>query len=214
MRVLHAIHDFLPRHRAGSEIYCLQLCRALQARAIGVHVLCAEYDPGRAHGLLAWRAVDGVGVTELINNWAFASFAESYGSPLVTRRLGQVLDIIQPDLLHVHNLLNLSFALPALAKARGIPVAATLHDYTLVCPSGGQRVHVAEEHLCLTIDAERCARCFAQHPLHAQLRFGQGALRVPGGRRLGSLAGELRRRVPRLAAPLARLAVNASPGSL
>ena len=28
-RVLHAIHDFLPRHRAGSEIYAWELCRAL-----------------------------------------------------------------------------------------------------------------------------------------------------------------------------------------
>jgi len=27
VRILHAIHDFLPRHRAGSEIYAAELCR-------------------------------------------------------------------------------------------------------------------------------------------------------------------------------------------
>ena len=32
MRILHAIHDFLPRHRAGSEIYAAELCRELSAR--------------------------------------------------------------------------------------------------------------------------------------------------------------------------------------
>ena len=29
MRILHAIHDFLPRHRAGSELYAFHLCREL-----------------------------------------------------------------------------------------------------------------------------------------------------------------------------------------
>ena len=42
-RVLHAIHDFLPRHRAGSEIYAWELCRAL-APACHVSVLAAEHD--------------------------------------------------------------------------------------------------------------------------------------------------------------------------
>ena len=37
------------------------------------------------------------------------------GSAEHGRRLGQVLDIVQPDVLHIHNLLNLSFDLPALA---------------------------------------------------------------------------------------------------
>jgi len=35
LHLLHAIHDFLPRHQAGSEIYCLALCRALQERGTG-----------------------------------------------------------------------------------------------------------------------------------------------------------------------------------
>ena len=32
MRVLHAIHDFLPRHRAGSEIYAFELAREQASR--------------------------------------------------------------------------------------------------------------------------------------------------------------------------------------
>ena len=32
LRLLHAIHDFLPRHRAGSEIYTYHLARELAAR--------------------------------------------------------------------------------------------------------------------------------------------------------------------------------------
>ena len=145
LNVLHAIHDFLPRHRAGSEIYTLNLCGKLQNRC-HVSVLCADFDPSREHGSVRWRLHDGVPVVEIANNWEFQTFADTYCSDLIGTRLRQVLKAIQPDVVHVHNLLNLSFELPALAHASGIPVVATLHDYTLVCASGGQRLHRAEQH--------------------------------------------------------------------
>lgn len=177
MRVLHVIHDFLPRHQAGSEIYAFQLCRAL-ARRHGVYVLCAEYDGGRPHGSLRWRQHEGLPIVEIVNNWRFPTFADSYASPRLTRQLARVLDNVQPDVLHVHNLLNLSMDLPAIARARGIPSVATLHDYTLVCPSGGQRVHLAEAHVCATIDVDRCSRCFPQSPFHHQMAIHTPAARL------------------------------------
>ena len=177
MRILHAIHDFLPHHRAGSEIYAFHLCRELSRRH-QVAVLCAEYDPGRPHGSVARREYEGLSVHELVNNWAFSSFEESYRSPQLGASLDQALADIRPDVLHVHNLLNLSFDLPALARARGIPTVATLHDFTLVCPSGGQRVHVAEEHVCHDIEPERCRRCFVQSAFHSQLSAGRAVLPV------------------------------------
>ena len=199
LRVLHALHDYLPRHQAGSEIYVAHLCAA-QHRTDGVQptVLAAEFNPARAHGQLAWRAHDGVPVVEVVNTWQFDRFDGSYRDPALTTALGQVLDIVQPHVLHVHNLLNLSFELPALARARGIAVAATLHDYTLVCPSGGQRVHRDESHVCRVIDPARCARCFPASPFHAQLRYGQLARRAPA-HALGRLASAMRSLAPRAA---------------
>ena len=171
MRVLHAIHDFLPRHRAGSEIYAAELCRELASRH-HLTMVCAEYDPGRVHGQITWRLHDNVPVVEIANNWVCATFEETYRPPVIADTLERVLDVVQPHVVHVHNLLNLSFDLPAAAKARGIPVAATLHDYTLVCASGGQRIHRAEAHVCRTIDPARCARCFVESPFHAQAAAG------------------------------------------
>ena len=104
---------------------------------------------------------------------------------------------------HVHNLLNLSFDLPRLASERGAVVAATVHDYTLVCPSGGQRVHVAEQHVCAEIDPARCSRCFAQSPFHSQMAAGR-LTRSPGGRSIGRLGLMLRRLAPGAAAVAAR----------
>jgi glycosyltransferase involved in cell wall biosynthesis len=203
VRVLHAIHDFLPRHRAGSEIYARNLCRELEAQGVATHVLAAEYDVTRPHGSLVFRVEEGLGVTEVINNWAFASFAETYRSPLLAHSLAQVLDAIQPDVLHAHSLFNLSFELPRLAGARRIPTVATLHDYTLVCPSGGQRLHLAERHICREIDTTRCARCFQQTPFHAQMAFGRVALRGGGATVLGGLAATAKRWTPGLARRLA-----------
>jgi glycosyltransferase involved in cell wall biosynthesis len=203
LRVLHAIHDFLPRHRAGSEIYAAQLCRELSARH-HVTIVCADYDPARAHGHLTWRLHEGVPVVEITNNWVSATFEETYRSPLMSARLEQVLDIVQPHIVHVHNLLNLSFDLPAAARARGIPVVATLHDYTLVCPSGGQRIHRAESHVCHTIDTARCARCFPESPFHTQAAIGPLAAAVAGSGRLQRVVAAVRRVSPGLLRAAAR----------
>lgn len=206
MRILHAIHDFLPRHRAGSEIYAFELTRELNRDAT-CFVLAAEYDPAVAHGTLRWRWHEGLTVIEVVNNWEFGGFDETYSSDRINAQLRHVLDATSPDVLHVHNLLNLSFDLPRIARERGIAVVATLHDYTLVCPSGGQRVHVSESHVCETIDAERCARCFGESALARQMRAGSVARRVPG-----RVVGRAARMVHRLAPAIAVSAVRSIDG--
>ena len=201
LRVLHAIHDFLPRHQAGSEIYAAALCQELQRRGHHVTVLAASFDPSRRHGEVIWRVHDGLPVVEVVNNWAFDSFEETYRASNLRPVFDHVLRATQPDVLHVHNLLNLSFDLPQQARAHGARVVGTLHDYTLVCPSGGQRIHRAEQHVCHTIEADRCARCFAQSPYPAQMAFGR-ALGRPGAAIARRAACALRARAPRLFARL------------
>jgi glycosyltransferase involved in cell wall biosynthesis len=190
LRILHAIHDFLPRHVAGSEIYAYELAREL-SREHDVFVTAAEYDPGAPHGTIRWRSVEGLPVVEVVNNWEFDRFEDTYSSPRLNRQLGHVLDATAPDVLHVHNLLNLSLDLPRLARERGMAVAATLHDYTLVCPSGGQRVHAAEAHVCEAIDPDRCSRCFSGTAFRAQWAVGRLTKR-PVARRLVAWGGALR----------------------
>ena len=181
LNVLRAIHDFLPRHQAGSELYAFELCRELQARH-HVTVLCADFDGSRPQGQVTWRLHDGLPVLEIVNNWVCDSFAETYRPAFLGERITQILDAVQPDVVHVHNLLNLSFDLPRLAHAANAAVVATLHDYTLVCPPGGQRIHRSANHVCHEIDTERCVRCFGESPFYAQMAVGQiaASLPVPG----------------------------------
>jgi glycosyltransferase involved in cell wall biosynthesis len=215
LRLLHAIHDFLPRHQAGSEIYAATLCQELMRRGHHVTVLAAGFNPARRHGEVIWRAFDGLPVVEVVNNWTFASFEDTYRASNLLTTFDHVLRATQPDVLHVHSLLNLSFELPRRARGRGTRVVGTLHDYTLVCPSGGQRIHRADRHVCHTIDADRCARCFSESPYPAQMAFGRTLAR-PGGSIAHRLARALRRRAPRLFSRLAasrRLAARSGPAA-
>jgi glycosyltransferase involved in cell wall biosynthesis len=210
VRILHAIHDFLPRHRAGSEIYALRLCQQLAAHH-HVSILCAEYDPRRRHGHVTWRVFDDLQVIEVVNNWLCGSFADTYRPPLIGDRIAHVMRAIQPDVVHVHNLLNLSFDLPSLAAKCGAPVVATLHDYTLVCPSGGQRLHQSEQHVCHSIDSTRCVRCFRESPFYTQATFGRlsaaaQSATLPG--RAASALSTIARRFPALGGSLARAAAR------
>jgi len=206
LRLLHAIHDFLPRHQAGSEIYAFHLCRQLAERH-HVSVLCADYDPRRRHGHVTWRLHEGLPVVEITNNWRCSSFRETYNPPLIGERIDHVLRATQPDVVHIHNLLNLSFNLPALARRCGAKVVATLHDYTLLCPSGGQRVHAAEQHVCHDIDTHRCARCFRESPFGAQMAIGRiaGGAAAPAVGIASALARRFPRTVGRLAANVGRM---------
>ena len=195
LRILHAIHDFLPRHAAGSEIYAFHLARELASRHC-VHVLAAEYDPARPHGSLTWRVHEGVPVIELVNNWE-GSFSDSWRSPRLGGQLDRVLRATQPDVVHIHSLLNLSLELPRLARVRGAAVAATLHDHSLACPAGGQRLHLTERTVCHDIDPARCAACFAHSPFHAQMSVGALSRTAGrGGPVVGAAARWLSRRAP------------------
>jgi glycosyltransferase involved in cell wall biosynthesis len=204
LRILHAIHDFLPRHRAGSEIYACELARQQSSRH-DVFVVAAEYDPATPHGTLRWRAVEGLPVIEIVNNWEFRTLHETYSSPRLNAQLEHIIDATRPDILHLHNLLNLSFDLPRLARERGARVVATLHDYTLLCASGGQRVHQQESYVCREIEPDRCSRCFSRSPFHRQMAVS----RATGGA-MGRAAAKLHARVPWLTSAISRRAPGPS----
>lgn len=51
------------------------------------------------------------------------------------RKFGLLIDATRPDLVHCHNIYHqLSPSIIGAAKARGVPVVLTLHDYKPVCP--------------------------------------------------------------------------------
>ncbi|HIM03429.1 MAG TPA: hypothetical protein EYG46_20815 [Myxococcales bacterium] len=86
--------------------------------------------------------------------------SQIYRNPRIHREQGQVLDSFHPDVAHVQHLMGLSVDLPALAQARGVPVAMTVHDAWLQYATGGQRFRRSLGR-CDEVSLERCGECTA-----------------------------------------------------
>lgn len=52
------------------------------------------------------------------------------------RKISQLLDDFQPDIVHIHNIYHqISPSILTEIKKRSIPIVMTVHDYSLVCPN-------------------------------------------------------------------------------
>lgn len=158
MRVLAVVHDYLPRHRAGAEIYTHQLARALRGRGHDVRVLYAEYDRDAEPHSIRRAEYDSVPVYEATWKFGHASFEETYFDPAMERAFAAILDEFRPEIVHVQHLSRFSLRLPAIARARGAKVAYTLHEYALTCPRRGLRM-TEDGTLCDDLDSRQCAKC-------------------------------------------------------
>ncbi len=157
MRILQVVHDFLPRHLAGVEIYTDMVSRRLSVDH-EVAILYSESVPEAENYSLRRGQHGPVETFELVNNHDFRKLEETYCNPQVDARLREALDEFRPEVIHVQHLLNLSLGLVDEARLRGIPVVMTLHDHWLSCANGGQRFH-RQWGRCETLDAARCGSC-------------------------------------------------------
>lgn len=186
MRILQAIHDFLPDHRAGSEIYTYHLSQALAARGHDVSLLFTEKRPEREQFSVAAGSYEGLPFHEIVYNRHFHDIADLYDDPRMEAPIGAVLDRVIPDVLHIQSLVYLGLSLVRAARARRIPMVMTLHEYFLTCARGGLRLDL-DGNLCDPIDFAHCARCLAPYPMD-RARYPDA---LDGGDRDLSL-GELR----------------------
>jgi len=148
MRILQVIHDFLPHHAAGAELYCFYLSRQL-AKRHSVYLMFTEVDHAKPQYYHRRSSYMGLPFYEVTHNHVYRRFEDTYADPAMDRVFASVLDDVRPDVVHFQHLLNHSIDYIPIARKRGIPVVFTLHDYWLSCPNGGQRIrpdlHVCEE---------------------------------------------------------------------
>ncbi|MBN2325776.1 MAG: glycosyltransferase [Candidatus Omnitrophica bacterium] len=168
MKILQVIHDFLPKHQAGSELYCCHLSQALRARGCDVRLFYSEIDHESANYAMRQGVYDGLPFWEIVNNHAYASFEETYENPLIEKAFAECLDAFRPDIVHFHHLLGLSFGCVRLSKEKGVPVVFTLHDYWLTCPRGGGQRFRGEGEICHQVDESLCAECISRYSFGAQ----------------------------------------------
>ena len=180
MRILQVLHDFLPKHRAGAEIYTCNLCREL-AKRHKVHLFFTEHRPATPQYSRRNGVFDGLTYTEATNNHCQKRFEETYNNLHMDKVFCSVLDYFKPDVIHFQHLLYHSTNYPRIALERGVPSVMTLHDFWPICEQWGKRIRAyfqgealeedtwAEEpfgsmKLCDVIAPKLCARCFNRNP--------------------------------------------------
>jgi glycosyltransferase involved in cell wall biosynthesis len=175
-------HNYLPGHAAGTEVYTAELAARLAGLGHAVSVFTTEKDIARADLSLTEREHAGIPVTEVTNNLYYRRFEQTWEQPEITALFAAHLDRLAPDLVHFQHLMYLSLGCVEEARARGLGVVFTLHDYWLHCARFGQRVH-ADGSLCPTIDFDRCGGCLAG------FKFGQTSLERATGRVIAGVKG-------------------------
>jgi glycosyltransferase involved in cell wall biosynthesis len=199
MKVLLVVHNFLPNHSAGTEVYTLQLGQELERRGHEVVVFTAEKDISLPDLSVSEREYGGLRVVELVNNLHFDDLRETWAHPRIDAVFAEWLTRLAPDVVHFQHLWYLSAGCVEACAQRYVPVLFTLHDYWLQCARYGQRVH-ADNSICHTIDFDRCGACltafkFTQSPTERRLARWIARVRGAVGLDLGPAARGLARLV-------------------
>jgi glycosyltransferase involved in cell wall biosynthesis len=165
VRVLLLIHDYLPLHAAGSEIYTAHLAAALKARGHEVAVFTCEERRDLPQYELTERVHDDVPVFEAIYNRIYHDLSEQWDDPRMAEVLDGVLARFAPDVVHVQGLqfVGGTSALKAVA-VREIPILVTLHEYWWLCPRAGLMFDL-DGRACETASSRDCARCVDIYPI-------------------------------------------------
>ena len=167
MKILHVIHGYPMRYNAGSEVYTQGLAQALADRH-EVHVFTRQENVFLSEYALE-TDVDPADPRITLHVVNMARARDGYSHPEVDRKFDELLDKLQPDIVHIGHLNHLSTSLVFPTRRRGIPIVFTLHDYWLMCPRG-QFIQMYPENpsdnwaLCDGQDDRKCAvRCFARY---------------------------------------------------
>jgi len=162
MKILKVIHGYPMRYNAGSEVYSQTLCHGLVDSGHEVHVFTREEDPFRPDGdMRIDHDLDDDRITiHVINN---PRHKDRYRVEVIDKKFGNILDELQPEIVHIGHLNHLSTSLVFEAKQRNIPIVYTLHDYWLMCPRGQfMQMHSDDNNLWAACDGQEDRKCATQ----------------------------------------------------
>jgi glycosyltransferase involved in cell wall biosynthesis len=165
MKIVVAVHHFLPRYTGGAELRAYRTAAWLRDHGHDVYMVCVEaIDAGNGHSLTVKEgAYDGLPVRRLSFNLAAAPdpFRWAYDNPWIGEHLRGYLAELTPDLLHLVSGYLMSGSTLRVARDLGIPTVVTLTDFWFLCPritllrSNGQ--------LCAPpFEPVTCARCLGE----------------------------------------------------
>lgn len=181
MRILFAVHQFFPDHRAGVEIVTLGLAREMKARGHEPFVLAARRSVPHSD-LRPYETEDyeyeGIPVRRIGRPEEGLSrpYELNYRNEEMARRVGEYAREVRPDVVHFMHLQGLSSSAVPAVKRTGAPVVFTAADFWTVCPVVDLRRH--DGVTCTGPEVSHCVRCIASRNPDPRVR--KAAKVVPG----------------------------------
>jgi glycosyltransferase involved in cell wall biosynthesis len=194
VKVLLALHQYLPRHITGTEQYVRALALGLRAGGVDARVLAYEplvqFDSPDRLFLERDEQVEGVPVRRVAVHHRMSPNPElrDYENPLAGQLLARHLDEVDFDLVHVFHPRNIGTGAIEEPHLRGLPLVVHLMDFWWICPNyllwrrdgslcdgppqGGAG--------CIPCVDERLGQAVAERRIEADVRK-VGALPTPAG---------------------------------
>ncbi|MCW1952159.1 MAG: glycosyltransferase [Octadecabacter sp.] len=128
---------FAPFTYGGATVVAEEVAKALLARndaafeyQITAVSLCCHSE--LASYTMVKSEKDGI-QNYVINVPTKRSYSELYDNPDVTRLIGELMDDLQPDVVHAHCVQDIGGGVLQAAQARGIPSILSVHDFWWLC---------------------------------------------------------------------------------
>lgn len=124
---------FAPYSYGGATVVAEQVARNLVHRhGRRVTAISAMNRPDLLPYMVMKTEKNGI-VNYLINLPEKRGYAEVYANPRVTEIVSGLLDVLQPDLMHLHCVQDLGASLLSMARRRELPVVLSVHDFWWLC---------------------------------------------------------------------------------
>ncbi len=158
MNILFVVHGLPPWARAGTENYTHYISQALAMAGHDVTVFCRRNEPAAPEYHRFEDMRDGVRVIGINNTTRDGTtYASSYRNEKIDDAFETVARDCGAQAVDIQHLSFLSIGIVDRAKMLGLPVLMSLHDYSLLCPTG-QFVKTDTTPCAAQVDAE-CAQC-------------------------------------------------------
>ena len=167
MRLLYIVHQYLPDHIGGTELYTHWLTSEMARRG---HQVAVFHRRDGATGLE--HRLEGAIDIWAINTGPFSAtsrFLATFGKPSIQSAWEHVQEKFNPDLVHIQHLMGLPVSLVRHLWQQRIPYAVTLWDYWWLCPNAQLLTNYSGEICDGPRDYRNCARCALARAGHPRL---------------------------------------------
>jgi len=140
VKLLLLIHQYLPEHVGGTEVYLRGIAVRMKEAGHDIHIVsCLETsDTAPGNVSLSDLVVEGIPVTRLCFNLGAMQLPAraEYDNPECGRAVAAVIERFQPDIAHFLHPMKLSGAAIDACIDAGVPTVVTLSDFWAICPNG------------------------------------------------------------------------------